>query len=62
MVYDLYNLQLEGKIGLVAYGGDLVTLTISKHGVKVLNKDKKVCSIMALICYYSLILTLYIPI
>ena len=34
--------QLEGKIRLVAKSEDLVTLTVSKHGVKVLDRQKRV--------------------
>eukprot|EP00918_Siedleckia_nematoides_P028513 GHVU01061397.1.p1 GENE.GHVU01061397.1~~GHVU01061397.1.p1 ORF type:complete len:189 (-),score=19.65 GHVU01061397.1:285-851(-) len=34
--------QLEGKMALLARQEDLVTFTVSKHGVKVLTREKKV--------------------
>ena len=49
-------LQLEGKLPLVAKEEDLVTLTISKHGLKVLDKEKVVSLIgveIHLYCNYK---------
>ena len=41
--------QLEGKIRLMAESEDLVTLTVSKHGVKVLDRQKRVSIFICII-------------